>query len=150
MPILFADYSNIFASSDDVQLLQSQINGDLNYIAIRFKVNKLSLNIKKTYFMIFTKRKNKVTNVTLNIEGNAMGEVSQTKFLGVYIDNQLTWKKHIHYIAGKLFRGIDLVAKARQLLNSDALITLYYSFIHLYLCYCNHVWGSTYVTNYRK
>ena len=57
MPILFADDSNIFASSDDIQLLKSQINEDLNNIAIWLKVNKLSLNIKKTNFMIFTKRK---------------------------------------------------------------------------------------------
>ena len=80
MPILFADDSNIFASSDDIQLLQSQINEDLNNIAIWLKVNKLSLNIKKTHFMIFTKRKNKVTDVAINIEGNAIAEVSQTKF----------------------------------------------------------------------
>ena len=150
MPILFADDSNIFSSSDDIQLLQSQINEDLNNIAIWLKVNKLSLNIKKTHFMIFTKRKNKVTDVAINIEGNAIAEVSQTKFLGVYIDNKLTWKKHIHYIAGKLSRGIGLVAKARKLLNYDALITLYYSFIYPYLCYCNHVWGSTYVSNLQK
>ena len=142
MPILFADDSNIFASSDGIQLLQSQINEDLNNIAIWLKVNKLSLNIKKTHFMIFTKRKNKVTDVAIYIEDNAITEVSQTKFLGVYIDNKLTWKKHIHYIAGKLSRRIDLVAKARELLNSDALITLYYSFIYPYLCHCNHVWGA--------
>ena len=72
------------------------------------------------------------------------------EFLGVDIDNKFTWKKHIHYIAGKLSRGIGLVAKARKLLKSDALITLYYSFIYPYLCYCNHVWGSTYVSNLQK
>ena len=43
-----------------------------------------------------------------------------------------------------------LVAKARKLLNSDALITLHYSFIYPYLCYCNHVWGSTCVSNLQK
>ena len=100
MPIPFADDSNLLASSDDIQLLQSHIKEDLNNIAIWLKVNKLSLNIKKTHFMIFTKRKKKVTDVAINIEGNTIAEVSQTKFLGVYIDNKLTWKKHIHYIAG--------------------------------------------------
>ena len=67
IPILFADDSNIFASSDDIQLLQSQINEDLNNIAIWLKVNKLSLNIKKTHFMIFTKRKKTKSLMLLSI-----------------------------------------------------------------------------------
>ena len=50
----------------------------------------------------------------------------------------------------KLSRGIGLVAKARKLLNSDALFTLYYPFIYPYLCYCNHVWGGIYVSNLQK
>ena len=40
--------------------------------------------------------------------------------------------------------------KARKLLNDDALLTLYYSFLYPYLCYCNHVWGSTHITNFQK
>ena len=97
MSMLFADDSNIFARSDDRQL--SQTNEDLNNIAIWLKVKKLSLNIKKTHFTIITKIKNKVTDVALNIEGNAIGEVSHTKCLVVYTCNWFTWKKHINYIA---------------------------------------------------
>ena len=55
MPILFADNSNIFVSSGDMQS-SSRTNGDLNDIAIWLKVNTLSLNIKKTNLMIFTKK----------------------------------------------------------------------------------------------
>ena len=91
-----------------------------------------------------------VAVVAINIEGNAIAEVSQTKFVGVYIINKLTWKKHIHYIAGKLSTCRALVAKTRTLWNSDALITLYYSIIYPYLCYCNHVWGCTYASNLEK
>ena len=106
---------------------------------------------RKPILWYLQKEKNKVTDVAIDIEGNAIAEVSQTKFLGgVYIDNKLTWKKHIHYIAGKLSRGIGLVAKARKLLNFESLIALYYSFIDPYLCYCNYVWGSTYVSNLQK
>ena len=83
------------------------------------------------------------------LKAKAIAEVSQTKFLGVYIDSS-KWKKHINCIAGKLSRGIGLVAKAHKLLNSDALITLYYSFIYHYLVYCNHVWRSTYLSNLQK
>ena len=119
---------------------------DLHYIAIWLKVNKLPLFIKKTHFVTLTKT-NKQTDVALNFEGKAISEVSQTVFLGFHIENKLIWHEHIHCRAGKLSRGIGVVAKARKLLNSDALITLSFSFIHLYFCYCNHVQRSTYVTH---
>ena len=43
-----------------------------------------------------------------------------------------------------------MISKARRYLNWKSLLTLYYSFIYTYLTYCNHVWGSTYVTNLEK
>ena len=73
-----------------------------------------------------------------------------TKFLGVYMDNKLSWKKHIEYTAGKVSRGIGIVLRARRLLNSAALKTLYYSFVYPFFSYCNHVWGSACPTNLEK
>ena len=51
----------------------------------------------------------------------------KTNFLGVIIDNKVNWKDHINYIAGKIFRGIGMIIKARKYLQKPALITLYYS-----------------------
>ena len=48
------------------------------------------------------------------------------KKLGAIIDNKLNWTKHISYIAGKLFRGIGMIIKARHYLNKDGLLSLYY------------------------
>ena len=49
------------------------------------------------------------------------------------IDNKITWKDHVSYIAGKVSRGIGMVIKAKQYLQKEALVTLYYSFIYSYL-----------------
>ena len=59
-------------------------------------------------------------------------------------------KKHITYISGKVARGVGLIIKARKMLTSDVLLTLYYSFIFPYLSYCNHIWGCTYQTNLKQ
>ena len=106
--------------------------------------------MKKTHYMVFTKKRKITTDISLNIDGNLITEVSSTKFLGVYLDNKSTWKKHIDYITAKVSRGFKLISKAKKLLNADALLTLYYSLLYPYLCYCNHVWGSTYVSNLQK
>ena len=43
-----------------------------------------------------------------------------------------------------------MISKAKKYLNGYSLVTLYYSFIYPYMCYCNHIWGSTYESNLKK
>ena len=100
--------------------------------------------------MIFCRGKELNHDVKLLIDGQAINEVQKTKFLGIIIDNQLTWKWHINYIAGKIARGIGMLIKARQFLNKVGLMSLYYSFIYPYLTYCNHIWGATYKTRLKR
>ena len=108
-------------------------------------MNKLSLNIKKTHFMIFSNKGAVKPQIDLHIDGRKITESSETKFLGFFIDSNLTWKYHINYISGKIAKGIGIITKARRLLDKESLITLYYSFIYPYLCHCNHVWCNTFM-----
>ena len=146
-PILFADDTNLFSSGTDLQLLESQINEDLVQISLWLKVNKLSLNIKKTHYMVFTRSKIRNIQLAINIDDESIDEVRSTKFLGVVIDNKLNWKDHIMHIAGKISRGIGMIIKARDYLNKDGLLALYNAFIYPYITYCNHIWGATYKSN---
>ena len=150
MPLLFADDTNLFNSGQDSEKVQSEILSDLSRISEWLKINKLSLNIKKTHFMIFTNRNSQTPDIDLSIDGHQIEQVLKTKFLGVIIDNQLTWKCHINYISGKIAKGIGVIIKARKLLDRETLISLYYSFVYPYLQYCNHVWGNTYSTYLKK
>ena len=142
MPLLFADDTNLFASGTNIIQLQDAVTNDLNNIAEWLKVNRLSLNIKKTHFMIFSKRKQPQPDVNIKIKGRPIEEVDRTKFLGTIVDNKLSWKYHISYISGKIARGIGIIKKARKFLKKESLLSLYYSFIYPYLIYCNHVWGN--------
>ena len=99
--------------------------------------------------MLFTTKRKPITQFSIFIDGNEVQEVQNTKFLGVFIDNKLNWKKHIAYISGKVSRGMGVILKARRVLNGNSLKTLYFSFIYPFFTYCNHVWGSTYKSNLR-
>ena len=79
----------------------------------------------------------------LYIANVALEQVDHIKFLGVMLDNNLTFKKHVQYISAKISKNIGILTKARKYLNKDTLITLYYSFIYPYLNYANIVWGSS-------
>ena len=98
MPIFFADDSNLFVNGTDLKVMESQLNDDLCSVSTWLKVNKLSLNIDKTQFMMFSRKKYKNHNVDLKIEGQSIDKVHHTKFLGIIIDDNLNWKNHVNYI----------------------------------------------------
>ena len=149
-PILFADDTNLFINGKYIFVLQDVLNKELANISEWLKVNKLSLNINKTQFMVFSRRKITPPKIDIKIDNQSVMETDLSKFLAVYIDKKLTWKTHISYIAGKIARGIGILIKARKYFTHECMITLYYSFVFPYLIYCNNIWDSTYKSNLSK
>ena len=72
------------------------------------------------------------------------------KFLGVLLDDNLSWKEHIKYLENKIAKNIGLMYRAKPFLYKESLLALYYSYIHSYLNYANLPWSSTYLTNLKK
>ena len=114
MPFLFADDTNLFISGKNSHELYEAANNDLNAISEWLQVNRLSLNVKKTHYMLFSSTKIMSTNAELTIEGEAISEVTKTKFLGAIIDNRLNWQHHISYISCKIAKGIGIIIKLKN------------------------------------
>ena len=128
--------------------LVSIVNNELAKIIIWLKVNKLSLNLTKTNFMIFHPRQKKVNvNVPLTLENAVIKQIMETKFLGVLIDQHLSWKPHIDFVSKKISKSVEIIAKTLFYLSSQTLMTLYYSLVYPFLTYCNVAWSSTYCSN---
>ena len=109
--------------------------------------NKLSLNISKTNFIIFKSNRKKLkSKANVIINKHTIDQVKYTKFLGIYIDEELSWKYHIYHIASKSSKMTGIMAEARLHLTTKTLLTLYHTMIYPYLNYCNNIWGSTYPT----
>ena len=92
--ILFADDTNIFYCADDPNMLSIVVNQELVKLQNWFAVKKLSLNVNKTSFMIFGKKIN-IPGISITINQGNIERVYQTKFLGVIIDDKLSWKAQI-------------------------------------------------------
>ena len=86
--ILFADDTNIFCSSDSISGSHDVLNSKLSKLSIWFKVNKLSLNLNKTNYMIF-KLRPPMYDLDLMIDNVAIPRVATTKFLGIVKDEKL-------------------------------------------------------------
>ena len=139
--LLFADDFNMFMSGKNPDELIHTTNKEMKKIANWLEINKLTLNIGKTHYMLF-RNSDKKAHLTqkLVIRGQEIEMVESTKFL-VYLDSRLAWRNHIDYIKCKISRGTGIVCKARKYLNQSILISLYYVFMYPYLNYCVDVWG---------
>ena len=140
----------MFISGKNLEVLCSQLNEDLREIQEWLNCNKLSLNVLKTHYMIFTPRNKIIEDIDVQLYGVNIQRVFVTKFLGVQIDSNLTWKHHIEYTCKKLSKCVGILCKARKKLAKSSLINLYYSFAYPYLIYCNHIWGKKYPTSLEK
>jgi hypothetical protein len=103
------------------------------------------MNIKKTHVMNFGRKHTSTPNIKIN---NILLEtIKETKFLGMIIDSNLTWKNHVSYTSKKIAKSIGVLSRARQFLSQKSLLQIYYSFIYPNLIYGNIIWGNTAACN---
>ena len=103
--------------------------------------NKLSLNLSKTKYIIFSH--NAVPqNLDIFIRNEKLSRVSNTNFLGIHIDEKLTFKHHVNFLSNKISRSIGILYRIKSFLPSSVLISLYYAFVQSHLSYGIFVHGE--------
>ena len=95
--IQFADDTNIFSAGASLDAIFNVLHCELESISTWLRGNKLVLNVSKSNYMIMTSPRKKIltNHYTLCIDSHVVEGVSEYKFLGVIIDDRMTWKKHI-------------------------------------------------------
>jgi hypothetical protein len=149
--ILFADDTTILCSHNNINDLIKTANTELNKLCHWFSANKLSLNINKTNYMLFSTKHLIATDYehTISMCNTNIERVDACKFLGVHVDDKLNWKKQICQIQAKLSKTLGILYRTRNLLEENTLKTLYNSLFLPYLNYCCEIWGNTLKTNLR-
>ena len=142
--ILYADDTNIIFSHPDLNQLIYRANNELDIISTWFKVNKLCLNTEKSNYMIF---KNRFSNRTYDdldivIDGNRILRVRSTKFLGVTVDDCLTWNNHTINVANLVSKYSGILFRLKKFLHVDTLISLYKTLVLPHIMYCNLIWAD--------
>ena len=144
--ILFADDTNIFVKGKNLTEIVNIFNVELSKLSDWFSANQLSLNVQKTNCIHFNKDRNN-SQIQIMLDGIQIEQVQVIKFLGVFIDDKLTWKYHINHISNKISKSIGILYKVRHILNKEWKLNLYKTLILPYLNYCNIIWASTYKTS---
>ena len=119
----------------------SSINIELNKISVRLKLNRLTLNVQKTKYMLFKMSKKKVQTLLLQMDNNIFAKVRDFNFLGIQFNNQLNWKSHIDKLSVKCCRILDILNRLKRLLHLNIKIILYHSLMLPHLNYGITLWG---------
>ncbi len=105
------------------------------------KVNKLLLNIKKSKYMIFHTKKEKVLSLTLKIDNVNIEQVAEFNFLGLSLDEHLDWKCHINKLSNKISQCMGILNILKRFLPIQTKVLIYNSLVLSHLNFGILLWG---------
>ena len=122
------------------------MNIELGKLKEWFNVNKLSLNVAKTEFMVIGSRQRLATfddhEINVFVGNDQIERVNSSKSLGLKIDEDLTWKRHIDEISKKVLAAISALKRIRSYISQDTAGRVYQGRIEPYFSYCSPVWDG--------
>ena len=95
------------------------------------------------------------TNLSVNIDGKELTRVAEYKYLGVILDESLSWNAHVNYLISKVSKRLGILGRTRGSISMHIAGIIYRSFILPVLDYCDTVWNfcgrinAGYIENYR-
>ena len=154
--IMFADDTSLLStlqtfftfkpkSKEDIAILGRRISFELSLINDWLQINKLSLNVDKTKYMIFHNHQKNVSlfkELTLELNGESIKRSDTFNFLGIVLNEQLTWNSHITHLSSKIHPVVGLLHRLKYQLPTKILKMIYNSLILSRLHYANILWGG--------
>ena len=142
--ILYADDTTLYAIGRNKFFLEKKLQSDLNSISVWLKANSLSLNISKTKFMLLRRKETVCTyNFNLTIDGVRIDQTTEFKFLGMHIDETLTWTKHCTVLTAKLKQVNFMLNRIKLIIPTGYMRTLYYAHFNSHLSYGITLWANS-------
>ena len=141
VPRMFADDTNLTLSAKT--LIELKLTPELNNLSCWLKANKLSLNVAKTELMIIGSRQRlsaQCDDVEIRIDDQIIKRVDHTKSLGLTIDAQLSWGKHVEEICKKVSSAIGTLKRVQPFISKETAIQIYNALIMPHFDYCSPVW----------
>ena len=138
--IQFADDTTLYITHQSLSYIKFCLEHDLSILQDWFLANKLTLNIGKSVCILFGKHHEE--KIDIGIGNEKIPQVSHTKFLGLWIDQKLSWNEHVSKLLLKLKSKFNLLQTGKNFLSTHALRILYFAQIQSNLTYGIGIWGS--------
>lgn len=146
----FADDTTVHMSGSNLRKLCLDMSEELVGVNEWMNANRLSLNVEKTSFMLFTHSTVKREEVVISIGGRTVQQVRSAKFLGITIDDRLNFNQHTSILCRRLSCAVGVMYRMSVCVPGFVLRMLYFSLFYPHLIYGVSVWGGCGITNISK
>lgn len=137
---LFADDIMLFFSSNNISLIEKVLNEALKRLLNWLNNNQMKINISKTVFMVIRDRRSKLYGkCEINVKNEKIKEVTETKYLGIIIDNALNFDSNANYVAKKIAKKINVLYRLNHNVSNYTKCILYKSIVLPHFDYCSSV-----------
>jgi len=143
IPILFTDDTGIIISTQNRLTFKNELNETFATISNWFQANSLSVNIEKTQFIQFFSKNYDNSDSKISLDLHYIPRVNETKFLGVHINNTLSWTAHIQKISPKLCSACYAIRFVKPFVSMEMLKTISYNYFHSIISYGIIFWGNS-------
>ena len=143
--LMYADDTTLFCCLEDIESDNKELvlNNELQRVHSWLNANRLSLNVKKTKYMLFRKHKStEIRELNLRIGNDAVQSVNDFNFLGLHINSKLNWDTHSNVVGKRISRAVGVIKKLQLVFPKTILLTIYNALILPHINYCLLSWGS--------
>lgn len=132
--LLYADDAVLVYASDTPIDLQAAMQHDANLLNEWLGRNVLSLNKSKTCYMLFGRARN-ITDLTICFDGSSIDRVTRFKYLGLIIDEGLTFHEHVNHVKKKVAPFVSLMWRKSKYIPIEKRKQLYNAYVQSHLLY---------------
>ena len=150
--IVYADDTTVLVTGRNLTEAKQHCNDILERFYNYFSHNRLSINPSKTKYIVYKPKvklqKNfkilfDTSNVNLIMDNTVLEQVKSIRFLGLIINDKLTWDLHKKHIQTKINKTLGILYKSKAIMKQHDLINMYKTFIEPYFLYGIEVWGHS-------
>ena len=143
-PRLFADDTCLIVNDSSYVKLIEKVNEEIRSVSKWMNANKLTINMTKSNILVISPKLNKFCFYnSSNYPTTSIPIITTARYLGIILDDKLSFQPHIKLLEGKLSRSLGILRKVKPFLSTSCMLQLYYSFFHSHLQYGILLWGST-------
>ena len=144
-PNMYADDTSITCSGEDIYDLCNDLKAEIENITEWLRQNKLSLNTAKTEYMVVGHKRqtNQIPGLLeVNVNGEPIKRAQQVKYLGIMVDENLTWNEQYKNLKGKIKNALSSLRRLNNILPQSKLDQVYKALLESHLRYSDELWGN--------
>ena len=146
--LMYADDTVVYFTASDAQEISRTLTNELAKVNEWLMDNSLFIHQGKTECVLFgTGPRLANANFHVKIDGKELTRVAEFKYLGVILDESLTWNAHVNYLLSKVSKRIGILGRTRRNISMYTANTIYKSFILPVIDYCDSVWNCCGLSN---